>query len=39
MFKLTGHTDWIFAIDYNDKDQIIVSGSYDKSIKLWNCRN
>ena len=27
------------AIDYNYKDKLLVSGSYDKSIKLWNCRN
>ena len=39
MFKLIGHTNRIYAIDYNDKDEIIVSGSDDKSIKLWNCRN
>ena len=30
---------FIRAIDYNDKDEIIVSGSCDYSIKLWNCRN
>ena len=29
IFKLTGHTDTIIAIDYNDKDEIIVSGSAD----------
>ena len=39
MFKLTGHTNFIRAFDYNDKDDIIISGSIDKSIKLWNCRN
>ena len=27
------------AIDYNDKDDIMVSGSGDESIKLWDCRN
>ncbi|KAM3133767.1 hypothetical protein pb186bvf_014176 [Paramecium bursaria] len=37
IFKLTSHTDKILAIDY--KDEIIVSGSHDESIKLWNCRN
>ncbi|KAM3131309.1 Ski complex subunit Rec14 [Paramecium bursaria] len=39
IFKLTGHTEWILAIDYNDIDDRIISGSKDKSIKLWNCRN
>ena len=32
-------TKYIRAIDYNEKDEIIVSGSDDKSIKLWDCRN
>ena len=29
----------MIAIDYNDKDEIIVSGSSNRSIKLWDCRN
>ena len=29
----------MIAIDYNDKDEIIVSGSSNRSIKLWNCKN
>ena len=27
------------AIDYSDKDEIIISGSGDTSIKVWNCKN
>ena len=27
------------AIDYSDKDDLLISGSADKSIKLWDCKN
>ena len=29
--------NYVKSIDYNDN--IIVSGSTDKSIKVWNCNN
>ncbi|KAM3132589.1 hypothetical protein pb186bvf_015261 [Paramecium bursaria] len=38
IFKLVGHMSYVKTIDYNDKDDIIISGSTDKSIKLWNCK-
>ena len=36
---MVGHTDYVMAIDYNDVDDTIISGSGDKSLKLWNCKN
>ncbi|KAM3137483.1 hypothetical protein pb186bvf_010456 [Paramecium bursaria] len=38
LFKLPAHTNSIYALDYNEIDDIIVSGSHDKSIKLWSGR-
>ena len=34
---MIGHTDIIQTIDYNQIDDIIISGSWDGSIKLWRC--
>ena len=34
---LIGHKNYVLAIDYNDKDEFIISGSADKSIKVWDC--
>ncbi|KAM3131954.1 Serine/threonine-protein kinase smu1 [Paramecium bursaria] len=39
IFKLRGHTQFINAIDYNELKNYIISGSADKSIKLWDCNN
>lgn len=30
------HTDWISAVDYIPKDSLIVTSSWDKSIKIWD---
>ena len=29
---------FVKTIDYDDKDDTIIRGSTDKSIKLWNCK-
>lgn len=33
--KLSGHTKPVLSCDAHPSDQVIVSGSLDKSIKLW----
>ena len=38
MFKYIVHTEFIGAIDYDDINDAIISGSNDKSIKLWDCK-
>ena len=36
---LTGHTDSINAIDICEKRSLLVSGSCDYKVKLWNLQN
>lgn len=38
MFKFIFHSDYLVAIDYNERDDILIIGSHDKSIKLWDCK-
>ena len=33
---MQGHTGGIKALEYNEIDDVIISGSQDKSIKLWS---
>ncbi len=33
--SLRGHTDWIYSIAITPDGQTLVSGSFDKTIKLW----
>ncbi|KAM3129588.1 hypothetical protein pb186bvf_018339 [Paramecium bursaria] len=39
IFKLIGHTQFINALDYNYANDMLLSGSGDRSIKLWDCKN
>ena len=34
--NLTGHTDIVHRLAYLSKSGLLASGSYDKTIKLWN---
>ncbi|OHX66438.1 caspase family protein [Flammeovirga pacifica] len=33
------HDDWISVIDFIPKDSLIISGSWDKTIKVWDVNN
>ncbi len=34
-YTLRGHTDWIYSIAISPNGQTLASGSFDKTIKLW----
>ena len=31
-----GHTDWVFAVDYDAPSHRAVSGAYDGQIRVWD---
>ncbi|SCO84450.1 related to RSA4-WD-repeat protein required for maturation and efficient intra-nuclear transport [Fusarium oxysporum] len=33
---LEGHTDWVTSVVFSNNGRLIASGSYDKTIKIWN---
>ena len=33
---LTGHTSYVYSVAISTDGQTLVSGSYDKTIKVWN---
>ena len=33
---LTGHTDWVTSLAFSSDGTSLVSGSYDKTIKIWD---
>ena len=33
---LTGHSAWVYSVAISPNGQTIASGSYDKTIKIWN---
>ena len=34
--QLSGHTDSAFGVDFSPKEHIIVSGSHDKTVRVWD---
>ena len=34
--NLTGHSAWIFSIDWSDTGEYLLSGSFDGKVKVWN---
>lgn len=35
---LTGHTSWVLSLDASPDGRLLLSGSADKSVKLWDVR-
>ena len=33
---LTGHTSWVTSVAISSDNKYIISGSDDKTIKIWN---
>ncbi|KAK9450222.1 WD40-repeat-containing domain protein [Limtongia smithiae] len=36
VFNLAGHSRWVMSLDWNFTGEYIVSGSFDKSLKVWS---
>ena len=36
MMKLTGHTKAVYSISYSSDGKHLVSGSYDKTVRVWD---
>lgn len=32
----SGHTDWVYALDYHDGTKRLATGSYDGEVRVWN---
>jgi COMPASS component SWD3 len=35
---LSGHSSFVFCVRYNPQANLIVSGSFDESVKIWDVR-
>lgn len=36
---LTGHTNYVFSVNYNPDSNLIVSGSFDETIRIWDVKS
>lgn len=34
--NFSGHRDWVYAMDFHDAQKLLVTGSYDGQVRLWN---
>eukprot|EP01095_Lingulamoeba_sp_RSL-Kostka_P006794 TRINITY_DN2150_c0_g1_i1.p1 TRINITY_DN2150_c0_g1~~TRINITY_DN2150_c0_g1_i1.p1 ORF type:complete len:304 (-),score=51.23 TRINITY_DN2150_c0_g1_i1:237-1148(-) len=37
--KYYGHEQRVNAVCYNEESSVVVSGSYDKTVKIWDCKS
>lgn len=37
--RFQGHTQRVNAVDFNDDCTVLMTGSYDKTIRCWDCRS
>ena len=35
---LEGHTNFVFCVSFNPKSNLIVSGSFDETVRIWDAR-
>ncbi len=36
--QLRGHTDWLTSVAYHPREELVVTGSHDKTARIWNVR-
>ena len=36
MYLLSGHAGWVRSVGFSADGSKVVSGSYDKTVKIWN---
>jgi len=39
MYLLSGHTDWVRSVAFSGDGSKVVSGSIDKTVKIWSADN
>jgi COMPASS component SWD3 len=35
---LRGHTNYVFCVNYNPQSNLIASGSFDETIRIWDVK-
>lgn len=35
---LKGHTNYVFCVNFNPQSNLIVSGSFDESVRIWDVK-
>ena len=36
---LEGHTNYVMCVDYNPKLDVVATGSYDESVRIWSTKD
>jgi len=36
--KYSGHTNYVFCVNYNPQSTLIASGSFDETVKIWDAK-
>jgi hypothetical protein len=36
---LTGHSNYVFCVNFNPQSNLIVSGSFDETVKIWDVKS
>ena len=39
MYLLSGHDGWVYSVAFSADGSKVVSGSWDKTVKIWSADN